>query len=103
VLHVAPRQSALKDSKALEAVERTGLPLGLPAVTFQPLTNNNPAEDILQVIAEGGFEMVALIARPRSFLGALSHRSVTAEVLHSQCRYWCPLLTRLPVGLLSAS
>jgi hypothetical protein len=79
VLHVAPCQSALKDSKALEAVERTGLPLGLPAVTFQPLTHNNPAEDILQVIAEGGFEMVALIARHWSFLGALFHRSVTAE------------------------
>jgi nucleotide-binding universal stress UspA family protein len=81
VLHVAPRQSAVGDSKALEAVERTGLPLGLPAITFQHLTHENTAEGILQVVAEGGFEMVALIARPRSFLGALFHRSVTASVL----------------------
>jgi nucleotide-binding universal stress UspA family protein len=81
VLHVAPRQSAVGDSKALEAVERTGLPLDLPAITFQHLTHDNTAEGILQVIAEGGFELVAIIARPRSFLGELFHRSVTARVL----------------------
>lgn len=81
VLHVAPRQSAVGDSKALEAVERTGLPLDLPAIMFQHLTHANPAEGILQIIVEGGFEMVALIARPRSFLGSLFHCSVTARVL----------------------
>lgn len=81
LLHVAPHQSAVTDNKALEAVERTGLSLDLPALTFQHLTHADPAAGILQFIAEGQFEMVALIARPRSFLGALFHRSVTAQVL----------------------
>lgn len=81
LLHVAPHQSAVADNKALEAVERTGLALGLPALTFQHLTHPDPAAGILQVIAEGQFELVALIARPRSFLGALFHHSVTAQVL----------------------
>lgn len=84
LLHVAPRQSAVADMAALEAVERTGLPLDLPPITFQHLTHPSPAEGILQVAADGRFDMVMLIARPRSFLGELFHRSVTARVmLHS--------------------
>jgi nucleotide-binding universal stress UspA family protein len=81
LLHVAPHQSAVADMKALEAVERTGLSLDLPPLTFQHFTHASPAEGILQVAAEGQFDMVLLIARPRSFLGELFHRSVTARVL----------------------
>jgi nucleotide-binding universal stress UspA family protein len=81
LLHVAPHQSAVADMSALEAVERTGLPLDLPPIAFQHLTHASPAAGILQAVADGGFEMVALIARPRSFLGSLFHRSVTARVL----------------------
>lgn len=81
VLHVAPHPDATADAAAREAVERTGLPLDLPPLAFQQLTHAQPAEGILQAIAHGKFDMVGLIARPRSFLGALFHRSVTAQVL----------------------
>jgi len=81
VLHVAPEPSAIADAAALEAVERTGLALDLPLLSFRPLTHAEPAEGILQVLAEGNFDAVALIVRPRSFLGSLFHRSVTAAVL----------------------
>ncbi len=81
VLHVAPQLSATADAAALEAVERTGLALDLEPLSFRHLTHAEPAEGILQVLAEGDFDAVALIARPRSFLGSLFHRSVTVQVL----------------------
>jgi nucleotide-binding universal stress UspA family protein len=81
LLHVSPHQSALAGRAAQEAVERTGLTLELPTITFQHFAHTHPATGILEAICEGQFDMVALIARPRSFLGALFHRSVTAHVL----------------------
>ncbi len=81
LLHIAPHQSASADRSAQEAVERTGLPLDLPPFAFQHLTHADPVEGILQVVADGQFEMVVLIARPRSFLSELFHCSVTARVL----------------------
>ena len=84
LLHVAAHPSAVADMAALEAVERTGLSLDLPPITFQHFTHNSSAEGILQVAADGEFDIIVLIARPRSFLGELFHRSVTARVmLHS--------------------
>jgi nucleotide-binding universal stress UspA family protein len=84
LLHVAAHQSTVADRAALEAVERTGLSLDLPPITFQHLQHASPAEGILQVAANGQFDMVVLIARPRSFLGDLFQVSVTARVmLHS--------------------
>jgi nucleotide-binding universal stress UspA family protein len=84
LLHVAAHQSTMADRAALEAVERTGLSLDLLPTTFQHFQHASPAEGILQVAANGQFDMVALIARPRSFLGDLFQCSVTARVmLHS--------------------
>jgi nucleotide-binding universal stress UspA family protein len=81
LVHVATHQSAVADTAALEAVERTGLSLGLPPITFQHLTHPSPADGILQAAADGQFDMIVLIARPRSFLCDLFHGSVTARVL----------------------
>ena len=67
---------------AREALERTGLTLNLTTGTrTQGLVHATPAGGILQAVAGGGFDWVVLVAPPRSFLGDLFHRSVTAHVL----------------------
>jgi nucleotide-binding universal stress UspA family protein len=84
LLHVSPYPSEVANAAAQEAVERTGLTLDLPPFTFQHFTHASPVEAILQAVADDHFDMVVLIARPRSFLGELFHCSVTARVmLHS--------------------
>lgn len=80
VLHVGPT-AATNGTSATEAVERTGLTIDLPPIKIRGLVHDNPADGILQVAASGEYDMVVLIARPRSFLGDLFHHSVTAQVL----------------------
>ena len=83
VLHVLPPGGAdeLPD-QALESVQRTGLADDLVALTHQRRVSAlSPAEGILRVAKSPEFDLVALVARPRSFLGWLFHRSVTAQVL----------------------
>jgi nucleotide-binding universal stress UspA family protein len=53
----------------------------------------HPAEAIVHAAQPGAYDLVVLIARPRSFLGQLFHRSVTAQVL---------LHSRVPVLVLPA-
>ena len=83
VLHVRPPGSADELSgQALEAVARTGLADDLAAPTRnRRVSAAAPAEGILRVAGSAEFDVVALIARPRSFLGRLFHHSVTAQVL----------------------
>ena len=78
VLHVGPTADA---DAATAAVTRTGLTIDLPPPKTRHLIHAVPAEGILQVAASGDFDLVVLVARPRSFLGELFHRSVTAQVL----------------------
>ena len=83
VLHVLPPGSENEfTGQALESVERTGLAddLAEPA-RHRRVSAANPAEGILRVAGSGEFDLVALVARPRSFLGRLFHHSVTAQVL----------------------
>ncbi|QKG55242.1 universal stress protein [Hymenobacter sp. BRD128] len=82
VLHVAPNKVDAKSgmAAAIEAIERTGLALDLGyGLQTRCLVHATPAGGILA--ATGEFDAVVLVARPRSFLGALFHRSVTAHVL----------------------
>ncbi|TDN38790.1 universal stress protein [Hymenobacter sp. UV11] len=84
VLHVGHDPASLAAGRAAvsETLERTGLALGLAtAVRTQGLVHGTPAGGILQAVAGGEFDWVVLVARPRSFLGELFHRSVTAHVL----------------------
>jgi nucleotide-binding universal stress UspA family protein len=84
VLHVgADKESATAGTAAaVEAIERTGLALDLgDGLATRSLVHATPAGGILAVAATGEFDAVVLVARPRSFLGALFHRSVTAHVL----------------------
>ena len=55
---------------------------------------HDPAAGVLRAVAEAQADLLILIARPRSFLGRLFHRSVTAQVLRG-----CPV----PVLLVPAA
>ena len=66
---------------ALADVRASGL---LPAATLLELyetADAYTAPGILQAVADTQADLLVLIARPRSFLGELFHRSVTAAVL----------------------
>jgi nucleotide-binding universal stress UspA family protein len=84
VLHVSPDRAGATagTAAAVEAVERTGLAIDLGGgVPTHSLVHATPAGGILEVAATGEFDAVVLVARPRSFLGGLFHRSVTAHML----------------------
>jgi nucleotide-binding universal stress UspA family protein len=68
------------------------LPANAPIALFET-SDKPPTEGILQACAETHADLLVLIARPRSFLGNLFHRSVTADVLRH---------TRVPVLLVPA-
>jgi nucleotide-binding universal stress UspA family protein len=84
VLHVGSdrARAAAGTAAALETTERTRLALDLGSeLPTRCLVHATPAGGILEVAATGEFDAVVLVARPRSFLGELFHRSVTAHVL----------------------
>ena len=96
VLHVLPSGSADElPGQALESVQRTGLADDLAGLAHARYVHApHPAEGILRVARSAEFDLVALVARPRSFLGKLFHHSVTAQVL---------LHSALPVLVLPAT
>lgn len=84
VLHVGPDQesAAAGAAAAVAAVEQTGLAIDLAnGLRTRCAVHVTPAGGILQAAASGEFDLVVVVARPRSFLGELFHRSVTAHVL----------------------
>lgn len=86
VLYVLPPGSPDERSKqAFESVQRTGLADDLAELTHhRGVSAPHPAEGILRVARAAEFDLIALVARPRSFLSRLFHRSVTAQaLLHS--------------------
>ena len=67
---------------ALASVAATGLTAGLPEpIRTLSIVAPAPAEAILRAAQPADFDVVVLIARPRSFFGELFHHSVTAQVL----------------------
>jgi nucleotide-binding universal stress UspA family protein len=94
VLHVTKEGNSATMPQVLETVLQTGLAVDLPEVEPRAITHTNAAEGILEVAKPADYDMVAVVARPRSFLGHLFHRSVTAQVL---------LHSELPVLVLPAS
>jgi nucleotide-binding universal stress UspA family protein len=93
VLHLAagptqPRRLALVDVQ-LSGLLASSAPLELYDAPY----TDDPAPGVLRAVAEAPADLLILIARPRSFLGRLFHRSVTAQVLRG-----CPV----PVLLLPA-
>ena len=95
VAHVQP-QGGPPSRLALADVRASGL---LPAAT--PLALYDAAEaatatGVLQAVADTQADLLVLVARPRSFLGGLFHRSVTASVLR-HCRVPVLLLPAEPL------
>ncbi|TDN38797.1 universal stress protein [Hymenobacter sp. UV11] len=84
ILH-GPDEAARSSHLALADVQATGLlPPAAPLRLYQEIYAS-PVAGISQALVDTRADLLVLIARPRSFLGALFHRSVTAAVLrHSQ-------------------
>ncbi|MBH8567459.1 universal stress protein [Microvirga sp. STS02] len=80
VLNVSAGRHEL-DPAALESVRQTGLLLDLAPAHARTVTNANPVRGILQVAQPHDFDLLVVVARERSFLGKLFHRSVTAQLL----------------------
>ena len=80
VVHVHPKGGA-PSRLALADVRASDL---LPAATplkLHEAVDAYPAHGVLQAVADTQADLLVLMARPRSFLGELFHRSVTAAVL----------------------
>ncbi len=90
---VANRRSGELPPSVLDSVLRTGLALELPPVCTRKVVHEDAADGILQAAQPEDFDLVVLIARQRSFMGNLFHRSVTAQVL---------LESKIPVLVLPA-
>lgn len=66
---------------ALRAVRASGLLDGLTSPELRGYDHSDLAEGLLAAVADTQADMVIMLARPRSFLGELFHRSVTAQLL----------------------
>lgn len=80
VLHVVPAETH-ETTAVLDSVLQAGLAPDQAALRTRTAVGNDPAAAILAATQAAEFDMVVLIARRRSFLGQLFHRSVTAQVL----------------------
>ncbi|WP_162910568.1 universal stress protein [Hymenobacter oligotrophus] len=87
--------SAAKASiAALQQVQASGLLRGEQRLSFQQPVVSAPEDGILRVLNEQRGSLLVMVARRRSLLGQLFHRSVTARVLRN---------TTVPVLLLPAA
>ncbi|UOQ51154.1 universal stress protein [Hymenobacter cellulosivorans] len=80
VLHVSPAPAAAGAAAAAEALKQAGI-TGAAAPQLRPLVRPEVAASIVEQAATGEFDLVVVVARPRTFLGRWFHRSVTAHVL----------------------
>lgn len=95
VAHLAEEDESLEFSEQLVRAEVRAsmlLPAGT-AVELYQMVDQPPADGILQASFDTMADLVVLIARPRSFMGSLFHRSVTSQVIRR---------SRKPVLLLPA-
>ena len=79
---------------ALRAVQLSGLVEALPTPELRGYSHDDCTEGLLAAVQDTQAELVVLLARQRSYLGELFHRSVTARMLER-----CPVpLLVLPVA-----
>ncbi len=79
---------------ALRAVQASGLVEGLPTPELRGYQHEQYAEGVLAAALDTRADLVVVLARQRSYLGDLFHRSVTAQLLEK-----CPV----PVLVLSTA
>ena len=95
---VAHVSSGVEDDEgcalALRAVQASGLVDGLPVPELRGYEHDDYAQGLLAAVADTRAELVVVLARQRSYLGELFHRSVTAQLLER-----CPVpVLVLPVA-----
>ena len=66
---------------ALRYVKASGLTAGASYTTPLAVRHPSPAQGLLTAIAQTEAQLLVLIARHRSFFGAMFHRSVTSQLL----------------------
>ena len=92
-LVVAHVSSGVEDDEgcalALRAVQASSLVDGLPVPELRGYEHDNYAEGVLAAVQDFRADLVVVLARQRSYVGELFHRSVTAQ-----------LLVRCPVSVL---
>ena len=85
VLVVGHVSSGVEDDEgcalALRAVQASGLVDGLPVPELRGFEHEDYAEGLLAAVRDTQAELVVVLARQRSYLGELFHRSVTARLL----------------------
>ncbi|MBD2721033.1 universal stress protein [Hymenobacter armeniacus] len=94
VFHVVPETGPDElPPQVLESVTRTSLLADLPPVQCRTVVDGHAATAILEAAQPADYDLVVLVARHRSFMSALFHRSVTAQVM---------VASKLPVLVLPA-
>ncbi|MGY2132501.1 universal stress protein [Hymenobacter sp. HD11105] len=81
VAHVSTVEDDAGCAQALQAVEASGLAMGLPTVNLRGYLHLSPAAGLLEAIVDAQADLLIIVARSRTYLGELFHRSVTAQVL----------------------
>ena len=66
---------------ALRSVQASGLTAGATYTTPLAVRHLDPAQGLLTAIAQADAQLMVLVARRRSFLGTMFHRSVTSRLL----------------------
>ena len=81
VVHVSDGEDDAGCGAALRAVQLSGLVKGLATPELRGYEHDNYAEGVLAAAADTQADLVVVLARQRSYLGELFHRSVTAQLL----------------------
>jgi nucleotide-binding universal stress UspA family protein len=81
VAHVSTVEDDAGCAQALQAVEASGLSAGLSTVNLRGYLHLSPAAGLLEALVDTQADLLLVVARSRSYLGELFHRSVTAQVL----------------------
>ena len=98
VAHVSDGEDDSGCSAALHAVQVSGLVKGLATPELRGYEHDNYAEGVLVAVEDTQADLVVVLARQRSYLGELFHRSVTAQLLER-----CPVpVLVLPVAVEAA-
>ncbi|WP_310394186.1 universal stress protein [Hymenobacter sp.] len=98
VAHVSDGEDDAGCGAALRAVQLSGLVKGLATPELRGYEHDNYAEGVLAAVEDTQADLVVVLARQRSYLGELFHRSVTAQLL-TRCPV--PVLV-LPVAVIAA-
>ena len=94
VAHVSDGEDDAGCGAALRAVQMSGLVKGLATPELRGYEHDNYAEGVMVAVEDTKADLVVVLARQRSYLGELFHRSVTAQLLER-----CPVpVLVLPVA-----